>query len=81
MLLLHVLFTATPAAALLGARLTHCLELAERPFADGTLPRGLVADIDDIDDLFSKGPGPVARNIVRSSHRDFPGDIKHFEVV
>ena len=45
MLLLHVLFTATPAAALLGARLSHCLELAERPFADGTLPRGLVADI------------------------------------
>ena len=44
--LLQVLFvTATPAAALLGARLTHCLDLAERPFADGTLPRGLVADI------------------------------------
>ena len=46
MLLLHVLlFIATPGAALLGTRLTHCLELAERPFADGTLPRGLVADI------------------------------------
>ena len=43
--LLHVLFTATPANALLGARLTHCLELAERPFADGTRPHGLVADI------------------------------------
>ena len=44
--LLHLLFaTATPATALLGTRLTHCLQLAERPFADGTLPRGLVADI------------------------------------
>jgi tRNA A22 N-methylase len=43
--LLHALVAATPAAALLGARLTHCLELAERPFADGTAPQGLVADI------------------------------------
>ena len=43
----YILFLTapTPAAALLGARLTHCLELAEQPFADGTLPRGLVADI------------------------------------
>ena len=33
------------AAAALSTRLTHCLQLAQRPWVDGAAPTGLVADV------------------------------------